>query len=136
MGAVRNRRFDAVIGIGGIGPEAQANGIAGKVNWIGIGPRKTSIHGKRGSDVTFDHFLDFGTDGPDFRILAPKLAQRMYSWNVRNLMDGLHEQEYGEVMKILGMAKDAPPSPRRKAKHDRTGQLRRCVARCLTIRCS
>src|SRR6266487_386945 len=40
MGMVRYRPFDAVIGIGGIGSDAQANGIAGKVNWIGIGPRK------------------------------------------------------------------------------------------------
>ncbi len=38
MGAVRDREYDAVVGVGGIGPEAVLNGIDGQVNWIGIGP--------------------------------------------------------------------------------------------------
>ena len=38
MGQLRARRFDAVIGVGGIGAEPKSLGIAGKVNWIGIGP--------------------------------------------------------------------------------------------------
>src|SRR5262245_17135282 len=74
MGTFRNRDFDAVVGVGGIGPEAQASGIAGQVNWIGIGPHKAYVPDKRGPEVTFDHFLDFGIDGPDFRRLAPRLA--------------------------------------------------------------
>ena len=77
MGSVRNRDFDAVIGVGGIGPEARANGIAGKVNWLGSGPNKVAVAGKRGPEVTFDHFLDYGTSGPDFRELAPVLAEHM-----------------------------------------------------------
>lgn len=40
MGQVRGYEFDAVIGIGGLGLEAEAWGIAGRVNWIGIGPQK------------------------------------------------------------------------------------------------
>ena len=38
MGSVKGWDFDAVIGIGGIGPEPKRNRIAGKLTWIGIGP--------------------------------------------------------------------------------------------------
>ena len=113
MGVVRKRDFDGVIGVGGIGPEANANGIAGKVNWIGIGPHKTETQ-KRGPHVTFDHFLDFGTDGPDFLDMAPTLANRMYSQNVRHVMDDLDEDEYAEVMELLKLAEHAPPSTKRR----------------------
>ena len=57
MGQVRRWPFDAVIGVGGIGRIPEANGIARKLNWIGIGPRKTP-RGKRGPLITFEHFLD------------------------------------------------------------------------------
>jgi hypothetical protein len=39
-GQVRAWRFEAVIGIGGTGPEPRSYGLAGKVNWIRIGPHK------------------------------------------------------------------------------------------------
>ncbi|MEZ5940633.1 MAG: hypothetical protein R3C18_04525 [Planctomycetaceae bacterium] len=113
MGAIRDRGFDAVIGVGGMGLEAMANGIAGQVNWIGIGPHKTHAHGKRGPEVTFDHFLDFGDGGPSFEQMAPALAKRMYGHNVRSVMQGLTEVEQGEAERILAMAKNAPPSAAR-----------------------
>lgn len=122
MGTVRDRDFDAVIGVGGIGREAQANGIAGQVNWIGIGPRKHFAPTKNGPVVTFDHFRDYGTDGPDFRRLAPALAKRMYGNNVRHLARGLSEQEYREVLRILRLARNHPPSPARVAGHGRNGR--------------
>ena len=37
-GSVRSGEFDTVTGVGGIGPEAEANELAGEVNWIGVGP--------------------------------------------------------------------------------------------------
>ena len=40
MGSVRSRDFDAVIGVGAKAPDAGYSGIAHKVTWIGIGPRK------------------------------------------------------------------------------------------------
>jgi hypothetical protein len=129
MGTVRRRCFDAVIGVGGIGPEARASGIAGKVNWIGIGPHKTIKPGYRGPVVTFDHYLDFTTEGPDFRALAPNLAERMYSDNVRHLMDGLRDQEHREALRILRLAQDAPPSPQRTASRSRTGRPNECLGR-------
>lgn len=111
MGIVRDREFDAVVGVGGIGPEAQANGIDGQVNWIGIGPHKRYVEDKRGPEILFDHFLYFGTDGPDFRTLAPQLAARMYGDNVRSLIDGMSDAEQEEAEGIVRLAEDEPPSP-------------------------
>lgn len=79
MRTVRDRDFDAVIGIGGI--TAEKYKINGKINWIGINPKETDeeeaarrarrrgksdckskVNGKKQSDarmVVFDHFLAF-----------------------------------------------------------------------------
>lgn len=73
MGSVRNHEFDAVVGVGGIGAEAQANGIDGQINWIGVGVHKAPLRGGRGPIITFDHFVEYGIDGPDFRSVAPHL---------------------------------------------------------------
>ncbi len=133
MGKIRARDFEAVIGVGGIGPEARANGIAGQVNWIGINPHKTAKRRygakrrHRGPLVTFDHFHDFGTDGPDLRKLAPALAERMYSNNIRHLMDGLRDEEFREALKILKLAENAPPSRSRAASTGKVGRPNRCV---------
>jgi hypothetical protein len=109
MGQVRGYRYEAVIGVGGVGDEPEEWGIAGKVNWIGIGPHKAEV-GKRGPLVTFDHFLQFGADAPEFLTLAPKLASRMYANNVRLVMDDVDEHEREEIAGILALANRAPPS--------------------------
>ncbi len=101
MGSVRNLEYDAVIGVGGIGPEAQYNRISGKINWVGIGPHKRTVHGKRGPEVTFDSFFFYGEKGVDFSTSAPILAQRMYSNNVRFTIIGPNDKEYSEVNKII-----------------------------------
>jgi hypothetical protein len=116
MGQVRTWGFEAVIGIGGIGAEPKKHGLAGKVNWIGIGPHTRAGDDPRAPVVTFDHFLLFGpddpgrSDGPSFSQLAPRLANRMYSTNVRVIMDDLDERERAEIQRVLEMAEDAPPS--------------------------
>lgn len=115
MGPVRAREFDAVIGVGGIGAEPEGHGLAGKVNWIGIGPCKVRAIRKRGPDVVFEHFLFYGSDGPSFRKLAPKLAARMYANNVRAVMDSLSLTERREVASIVALANDAPPSTAKPA---------------------
>ncbi len=125
MGTVRDRDYEAVIGVGGIGPEPQAKGIAGKVNWIGIGPHKAYV-GKRGPEVTFDHFLYYGTTGPDFRELAPELAERMYAHNVRSILHGMSEKEQAEAEQILERAKGKPPSLGRRA----ASRLKRFSRKC------
>jgi len=109
MGTIRDRDFDAVIGVGGIGSEAEVHDIAGKVNWIGLCPHKTATH-KRGPNVRFEHFLDYGTEGPSFAEFAPTLARRMYSQNVRHIIDNFTATEYAEALALLRRAIDAPPS--------------------------
>jgi hypothetical protein len=105
MGRVRTWGFQAVIGVGGTGAEPRSHGLDGKVNWIGIGPHKMSATGKRGPVVTFDHFLFFGSQGPDFEDLAPQLAERIYAKNVRVLLaeDNLVNQRLAlKQLKKLG----------------------------------
>lgn len=136
MGAVRDRNFDAVIGVGGIGPEAVRNRIDGKVNWIGIGPLKVYVSGKRGPEITFDHYLYYGTEGSDFKKLAPKLAERMYSNNVRSVLHGLSELELEDVIKIVELANAEPPSPGRVVAERRIRSIRRCAAKRLVRRCT
>ena len=128
MGSVRNYRYDAVIGIGGIGHEAIASGISGKINWIGIGPHKSFVHGKRGPEITFDHFLDFGKDGPASSKLTPTIAQRMYSLNVRYTIVDPSDEAYDEVCQIVSVAENAPPSGKFGNPQVKKRSLQKCKA--------
>ena len=110
MGRVRDWAFDAVIGVGGLGAEASSHNLDNKINWIGIGARKAWVAGARGPLVTFDHFVLYEDVGPSFTELAPVLARRVYSTNVRVLMDGVTERERREVSRLLALAANAPPS--------------------------
>jgi hypothetical protein len=127
MKTVRGRRFDAVIGIGGIGSEPKREGIAYKLTWIGIGPQKVFDDPDRAFVtpscplVTFEHFWYHGKRGPLLSEIAPKLATRMYDGRVRSLMHSPSRAEGRgankispldrEIRKILRLAGDAPPSP-------------------------
>ena len=110
MGAVRGWNYDAVIGIGGVGEEPTALGLAGKVTWIGIRPHKRKVPKKRGPHVWFEHFRYFETDQPDFRTLAPKLARRMFAKNIRVVLKKLNDTERAEIASILELARRAKPS--------------------------
>jgi hypothetical protein len=135
MGVVRDRDYDAVIGVGGIGPEARVSGIAGVVNWIGVGPHKRYV-GKRGPEVTFDRFVYFGCDGPDFVTSAPALARRLYDHNVRSVLHGLTGKEMTEALAIVGLADDAPPSLTLKQNGGDVRNLRECKRDGRKIRCT
>ena len=88
MGTVRKRRFDAVIGVGGIGPEAQSWGIDRRLNWVGVGahPSESIPLGFRGPLVTFDRFLLLEDQGPELQRIAPVLARYMYATHRRIVM--------------------------------------------------
>ena len=131
MRTVRGWGFEAVIGIGGIGPEPKRKGIAGKLTWIGTVTHKTESDPSRSFVtpscplVTFDHFRYYGEQGPLLKNIAPALADRMlYNNNVRTLMDSLSPKEHREVEKILRLAKDAPPSkrPAKRGSRDTSGK--------------
>jgi hypothetical protein len=108
--SVRDFAYDAVIGVGGIGDGARAHSIAGKVNWIGIGPRRFRAANGRGALVVFDHFLFYDTRGPDFLRAAPTLAKRIYDYNVRVLLYDLSSTERQEAAALVNRAYSAPPS--------------------------
>jgi hypothetical protein len=114
MGRVRDCTFDAVIGIGGIGHEARANGIHGKINWAGTGAQKHSLGNARGPLVTFDHFILFEGTGLDLWAVAPTLAQRMYARRAPRYVvyDDSSKDGQAEIRRILALAKNAPPSKR------------------------
>jgi len=110
MGRVRNWPFDAVIGVGGIGPEATTHGIDGRVTWIGIGPHRHRGRDRRGPVLTFDHFLLFDATGPFLIDHAPRLAEHLYGKNVRTLLHSTTRTERREIDGILLLAKNAPAS--------------------------
>jgi hypothetical protein len=110
MGRVRGWAFEAVIGVGGNGGEAQRSGIAEKLTWIGIGPHKSYSGELNGPLVTFDRFLLLGAQGPALGSLAPNLAARIYGRNVRVIMGGMNDEERREAQSILSLAARAPPS--------------------------
>jgi hypothetical protein len=110
MGKVRGLKFRAVIGIGGVGPEATSYGIEPRVMWIGITPRKVVVKDSRGPGLAFEHFLMYApNEGPLLQDVAPTLAKHIYQGKTRYLIN-LTEAEYQEAQKILDMAKNAPPS--------------------------
>lgn len=135
MGTVRDREYDAVIGVGGIGAEAQRHGIDGKVNWIGIGPHWRSSRTRRASVVTFDHFLDFGTEGPQFDAIAPKLARRMYRQRIRYLIGDIREGELPEIAEILKLARRSSPSQGRTKGRSGTTRGRHCTTGSRQYKC-
>jgi hypothetical protein len=107
MGTVRRRRFDAVIGVGGIGAESRRWGIDRRLNWVGVGahPGQTIPEDSRGPLVTFDRFLLLEDRGPELKTIAPALARHVYSVHRRVVMsDGLSPQIQREIRKILLLA--------------------------------
>lgn len=101
MGQVRNYDFDAVIGVGGIGNEAKCDNIDGKVNWIGLNPKKTKHSNGRGLLVEFEKFVLFESRGPLLNNIAPQLARRMYQGKVRYLIKGYSYEEQAEAESII-----------------------------------
>ena len=111
MGRVRDFHFQAVIGIGGIGNEAEKNQIAGKLNWIGIGPHTAPApKGYRGKLLTFDRFRSFGINGPLVCDVAPDLAAWMYTIHRRYSLT-YPERVWKQVEHLLTLAARSKPSP-------------------------
>jgi hypothetical protein len=108
MGRVRRRSFDAVIGVGGKSPWRGHEGIALKITWIGISPRKTEAPGLRGPRVEFECFVLWNETGPDLKTLAPNLFRYMFEdQHVRVVMSrSLPSEMQEEVTTILRLAEN------------------------------
>jgi hypothetical protein len=110
MRHIRGWTFDAVIGVGGIGAQAEQNGLKGKITWIDVGALKTGDAMK--PLMTFDSFLHLGETGTSLRTVAPLLAKRMFDRNTRATTDAAFSPKEGrEIESILEMVKDSGPSP-------------------------
>lgn len=107
MGRVRSYQYDAIIGVGGVGGEAQSHNIDRKINWVGIGPKQHAD-----GTVTFDHFRLFEESGPLLSNLAPSLANRVFGRNVRFLLDGYTPTQDAEAKKILKWSRTAAATRR------------------------
>lgn len=128
MGKVRNRNYDAVIGIGGKRPCAGDEEIAFKINWIGITPIKYKGT-DRGSYVKFKKFYLYDEKGILLSEIAPNLYQYMYKDANRRVVmsSSLPLNIFDEVLKILSLAKEQPLHIKFAAKN----KLRRqCKFKC------
>lgn len=99
MGEKRLYKYDAVVAIGGHGPEPRGWGIAGKVTWVGVKP-----HVRRGI-VRFEHFRCFGNAGPLTKDCLPTLVKRMKAARLRMIQDEDAVDQFVEEY-----AGEAPPS--------------------------
>ena len=110
MGRVRARKYDAVIGVGGLSSEPQLLGIDGRVTWVGVGPNRSDgvPVGYRGPIVEFERFELFDQSGPKLQSIAPALARHLFGVHRRVIMsDGLNDTIQREITKILALA--TPP---------------------------
>ncbi|MGU3348724.1 hypothetical protein [Pseudomonas monsensis] len=101
MGCFRDWRFDAIIGVGGIGSEPASHGIAGRVTWVGRTPSWNSDTNRRGPIVTFESFKLLDRNGPMLSTLAPFLASRMYERRARFLFKDYSEDEQAEAEALV-----------------------------------
>lgn len=128
MGRVRDWGYDAVIGIGGKSPDKGYEGITEKITWIGIGPKPEDPAQEDKDRVmqwdevfgitkiyTFDKFALFDESGPSLKKYAPNLYQYMFDDHKipragKNFQD---KEFYSELLLILKLADNSPPSPAR-----------------------
>jgi hypothetical protein len=112
MGAGRRRRFDAIIGVGGISAEPRGWRIEQRLNWVGVGASYSDSApvGYRGPPVTFDRFVLLEERGPMLKTIASALARYVYSVHRRVVMsDSSSPAIQREVSKVLLLASRVRP---------------------------
>jgi len=149
MGSVRDWEYDAVIGIGGSAPWDVREGLAYKINWIGIGPNKRSATSKdcermrwdypkfkefRGKLVTFDRFLILNGNGPLVKSDAQKLHDYMFvDGRIPRAAKNFPDDIYSELLSILKLADDASPSLARTLSKKPNAVASKCpTSNCVT----
>ncbi|MBD9417512.1 hypothetical protein IB234_23350 [Pseudomonas sp. PDM16] len=123
MGRVRGWSFDAVIGVGGYGPEQpRSYGIEGRINWVGLNPTRVPHPQGYGQIVTFESFVLFEEKEPFLYELAPLLARRMHEKRARVLLKSYSAAEKAEAETLLASllgghkAINTTTRPRRKCR--------------------
>ena len=109
MGRIRDWNYDAVIGVGGKRPWPGDEGIALKINWVGVNPDKKKFPpAKRGPRVSFDRFVLDNEKGKPLKTLGPKLFKYMFEDHpyIRHVMsESLPRGTQKEITKILKRAR-------------------------------
>lgn len=126
MGRVRGWDFDAVIGVGGLGNEPKAQGISGRVTWVGLNPRWSPHPRGWGCVVRFEHFRLLDGQGPMLQALSPLLARRMYEKKARVLLTSYSRQEKAEATELIQSILGLPSISTRRVecRKSRCGNLR------------
>ncbi len=101
MGTIRNRNFDAVVGIGSKSPWHDSKEISGKVTWVGVGPFRIKSPNHRGDLIAFEKFVLLDGNGPEFEKLAPNLAVRFYQRKARSILNSYSNKEKEELEKLI-----------------------------------
>lgn len=112
MGSIRDWSFDHVIGIGGVRPWPGDEGIAEKVNWVGIGRKAFGFSPNGHAIWAFERFILLNEQGPLLQADYPLLYGHMLEKNRRVIVsDSVFEDMYAELMAILHLAHKARASP-------------------------
>lgn len=101
MGIIRNRSFDAVVGIGSKSPWNNSKQISGKVTWVGVGPFRIKSSIYRGDLIAFENFVLLDGDGPEFEAIAPNLAKRFYQGKARSIINSYSKVEKQEIHALI-----------------------------------
>jgi len=115
MGKIRGYQYDAVIGIGVSQPWPGFEGIADRITWVGVGPRRVGTHKARGAPlIRFETWRVFDSSGKDFKRFAPQLAAYFYKKHRRYFFsDGLSDDIQQDIARILGLAAERKAFPGR-----------------------
>ena len=127
MGRCRAWDYDAVVGVGVDRPRRNSRGIAGRLTWVGIEPRKHPCPGARGPQITFKHFCLMNEDGPLIEDCAPGLAEHMA--RVR-MSDSLPPDIQSEVDQLVKRYRKHPRSQFTQCQCQGTSPRRPRAKRC------
>lgn len=113
MGRLRNGNYDAVIGIGGVSAWPGHTDIIGKVNWVGLEPKRIPDPDSRGDLIVFSHFMLYEEKGKDILKNYPNLYKYMYEdGNLRRYVKKsvFTKKVQDELDRIINSVKNCPPS--------------------------
>lgn len=106
MGKIRGYQYDAVIGIGVSKPWAGYEGIADRITWVGVGPRRVGNQKARGAPlIRFERWRVFDARGKDFKRFAPRLSAYFYEKHRRYFFsERLSDDIQRDIARILKLA--------------------------------
>jgi len=98
MGSKRQHclKYDAVIGVAGPRPDKGSEEIAGRLTWVGIGPKQLDTF-KRGPILSFDRFNLLNENGP----CLSKSAPEFWNWVKEELRRGFRDSNSNDLPSLI-----------------------------------